>query len=401
MYEFPPTPEAAQLRLDHVRPKDYAHTRNSLDGAVTHLSPYLTHGFLSVPDVASAMYHQYRVGVQHKLIYELGWREYFQHMHHHLGEGIGQSLHEGVLPDSQYSQELPEDVRHACTRVPAIDNAIRMLYTTGYLHNHARLWVASYIVHLRKVHWRVAADWMYSHLLDGDLASNYLSWQWVAATGSSKPYLFNAELVEKFASEIWHSRGTSIDVSHELMEILAGSAATVAQVLKNELAWEEPAVTSEPPVHLGFTKPVVKEVADKQVWLVHPWALADLPADLPGDVVCLAVVFADQAQSHPWNALRWNFVGERMVALTPHRWFGTAHEVSEALAHAKGVQTVAHLCLPDLTSLSHVQLRPAPRLFRHIEKPMDSFSKWWVQVNRNVRHLQQLVYPLPARTSAP
>ena len=47
MYEFPPTPEAAQLRLDHVSPKDYAHTRNALDGAVTHLSPYLTHGFLS------------------------------------------------------------------------------------------------------------------------------------------------------------------------------------------------------------------------------------------------------------------------------------------------------------------------------------------------------------------
>ena len=400
MYEFPPTPEAAQLRLDHVSPKDYAHTRNALDGAVTHLSPYLTHGFLSVPDVASAMYHQYRVGVQHKLIYELGWREYFQHMHQQLGEGIGQSLREGVLPDSEYSTELPEDVRHACTRVPVIDNAIRMLYTTGYLHNHARLWLASYIVHLRKVHWRVAADWMYSHLLDGDIASNYLSWQWVAATGSNKPYLFNADTVEKFAPEIWHSRGTSIDVSYELMEILATSQATVAQVRKNELAWDEPAVFAEPPAELGFTKPVATDVTGKHVWLVHPWVLADLPADLPEDVVCVAVAFAEHTHAHPWNALRWNFVGERMAALTPHRWFGTAEDVLQALAGAQSVQTVAHLCLPDLAE-SKVQLRPAPRLFRQLDKPMDSFSKWWVQVNKNVRHLQQLVYPLPTRTPAP
>jgi deoxyribodipyrimidine photo-lyase len=396
MYEFPPTPQAAQLRLDHVSPKDYAHSRNALDGAVTHLSPYLTHGFLSVPDVASAMYHQYRVGVQHKLIYELGWREYFQHMHHHLGDGIAQSLHEGVLPESDYSTELPEDVRHACTRVPVIDNAIRMLYTTGYLHNHARLWVASYIVHLRKVHWRVAADWMYSHLLDGDVASNYLSWQWVAATGSNKPYLFNADTVEKFAPEIWHSRGTSVDVSYELMDILANSAATVAQVRKNELAWDEPAVFTEPPAELGFTKPAANDVMGKQVWLVHPWVLADLPNDLPADVLCVAVAFAEHTQAHPWNALRWNFVGERMAALTSHRWFGSTEEVLAALAGAQSVQTVAHLCLPDLFA-AHVQLRPSPRLFRHLDKQMDSFSKWWVQVNKNVRHLQQLVYPLPVR----
>ena len=396
MYEFPPTPEAAQLRLDHVSPKDYAHTRNALDGAVTHLSPYLTHGLLSVPDVASVMYHKYRLGVQHKLIYELGWREYFQHMHHHLGDGIGQSLHEGVLADESYSRELPEDLRHACTRVPAIDSAIRMLYTTGYLHNHARLWLASYVVHLRKVHWRVGADWMYSHLLDGDLASNYLSWQWVAATGSSKPYLFTAETVEKFAPEIWHSRGSSIDVSYELMDILAHSAATVTQVRKNELAWDEPEVLTAPPEVLGFEKPRAQVVADQHVWLVHPWALADLPTDLPAGVVCVAVAFSEHTQSHPWNALRWHFVGERMAALTPHCWFGSAEDVCQALAGAQSVQTLSHLCLPELTA-AQVQCRPPPRLFRHIEKPMDSFSKWWVQVNKNVRHLQQLVYPLPAR----
>lgn len=396
MYEFPPTPEAAQERLDLVNPRDYAHTRNALDGAVTHLSPYLTHGFLSVPDVANVMYHQHRLGVQHKFIYELGWREYYQHLHHHLGDGIAESLREGLLLESEYAAVLPEDVRHACTRVPAIDQAIRMLYTTGYLHNHARLWLASYIVHLRKVHWRVGADWMYSHLLDGDVASNYLSWQWVAATGSSKPYLFNAENVEQFAPEAWHSRGTAIDVNYETLEILATNPATVAQVRKNELAWDEPEVYLQPDPEFGFTTPLPQDVAGKHVWLAHPWALANLPDDLPADVVCVAVVFAEYLQAHPWNKLRWSFVGNRMMALATSRWFGSTTEILAALTHAESVTTVGHLCLPDL-SASSIDVRPAPRLFRHVEKPMDSFSKWWVQVNKNVRHLQQLVYPLPTR----
>jgi deoxyribodipyrimidine photo-lyase len=209
--------------------------------------------------------------------------------------------------------------------------------------------------------------------------------------------LFNAETVEKFAPEIWHSRGTSIDASYELIEILANSAATVAQVRKNELAWDEPEVCDTPPTSLGFNAPNAHDVAGKQVWLVHPWVLADLPNDLPADVVCVAVMFAEHAKAHPWNALRWNFVGERMAALTPHRWFGSRADVVQALAHAQGVHTVAHVCLPDLSD-APVQLRAAPRLFRQLDKPMDSFSKWWVQVNKNVRHLQQLVYPLPART---
>lgn len=397
MYEFEPTPQAARMRLEMINPKDYAHTRNALDGAVTYLGPYLTHGFLSVPDVAHVMYHQHRLGIQHKLIFELGWREYYQHLQHHLGEGIAQSLREGVLPESAYSHELPEDVRHGCTRVPAIDMAVRMLYGTGYLHNHARLWLASYVVHMRKVHWRVGADWMYRHLLDGDLASNYLSWQWVAATGSSKPYLFNADNVEQFAPAPWHSRGTAIDASYELIEILATNPATVAQAEKNELAWQEPSVSAEPPAEFGFTAPKPQDVSGKDVWLVHPWALADLPDDLPAEVCVVAVLCSDFLQAHPWNALRWQFVGQRMAHMTPHRWFASAQHVALALHQAKSVSLVDHLCLPSVEVWPFTR-RPAPRLFRHIEKPMDSFSKWWIQVNRNVRHLQQLVYPLPPKT---
>jgi hypothetical protein len=112
----------------------------------------------------------------------------------------------GPLPDAAYARELPAELRQAQTGVPAIDAAVRQLYATGTLHNHARMWLASYTVHLRKVHWRAGADWMLAHLLDGDLASNHLSWQWVASTFSHRPYIFNKENIQENGGKKWCER---------------------------------------------------------------------------------------------------------------------------------------------------------------------------------------------------
>ena len=397
MHEFPPHPAVALERLEHVNPRDYAYTRNAIEGGVTYLSPYITHGYLSVPDIARYMYHRHRLGVQHKFINELGWREYFQHLHVHLGdEGIAQPIRGGVLPDEAYSRELPEDVRFACTRVPVIDQAVQSLYTYGYVHNHARLWLASYLVHVRKVHWRVGADWMYGHLLDGDIASNYLSWQWVAGTLNDKPYLFTAKSIEPFTPESWHSRGTSIDVTDEMMDIFAHSQATVSQAESSEYGWQEPEVRATPPEGFALQAPDFAQVAGRMVWLVHPWQLADPPEALPEDAVCIAALWHESHAAHPWSARRWQFVLERMQAITPHVWWGSAQEVSQALSHARAVQTVAHLRLPEWSGVPWL-LQPMPRLFRALDKPCGSFSKWWVEVNRGVPHLQDLIYPRAPR----
>jgi deoxyribodipyrimidine photo-lyase len=196
---FAPTLPAAQARIAAVRPAAYARTRNALDGAVTGLSPYITHGLVTLTDVLTGVAARYALDVRHKFVFELGWRAYFRHVWQHRGAGILQSLHPGPLPDAEYAGELPTDIRQGRTGVPVVDEAVRMLYATGMLHNHARMWLASYVVHVRQVHWRVGADWLYGHLLDGDLASNHLSWQWVAGTGSREPYLFNADNVARYA----------------------------------------------------------------------------------------------------------------------------------------------------------------------------------------------------------
>jgi len=62
------------------------------------------------------------------------------------------------------------------------------------------MWMAAYLVHWRRVHWRAGADWFLEHLLDGDPASNHLSWQWVASCFSHKPYFFNRQNLERYSN---------------------------------------------------------------------------------------------------------------------------------------------------------------------------------------------------------
>ena len=218
---WPPTLAAARARLTAVQPEAYARSRNAVDGAVSGLSPYITHGILNLADALRGVAAGCDLPVNHRWVQELGWRAFFHHVWQHRGDGILQSLHAGPLPDAAYSLHLPDDLREGRTGLAVIDTAVRTLYATGYLHNHARMWLASYMVHLRKLHWRVGADWLYGHLLDGDLASNHLSWQWVAGTGSHKPYLFNNDNVARFAPAAWHSPGTVVDTSYEVLDQLA------------------------------------------------------------------------------------------------------------------------------------------------------------------------------------
>jgi deoxyribodipyrimidine photo-lyase len=61
------------------------------------------------------------------------------------------------------------------------------------------MWMAAWLVHWRHVHWKAGADWFLEHLLDGDPASNHLSWQWIASTFSHKPYFFNRDNLERYS----------------------------------------------------------------------------------------------------------------------------------------------------------------------------------------------------------
>ena len=391
---FPPTRQAALKSVSCVRPSDYARSRNAIEGAVTGLSPYITHGLLSLPEVLAGVIAKHSLDVQHKFVFELGWREYFRHVWAFRGDRIFESLREGLLPQAGYSALLPADIRQATTGVPVIDTAVRTLYSTGYLHNHARMWLASYVVHVRKVHWRVAADWLYGHLLDGDLASNHLSWQWVAGTGSSKPYLFNADNVARYAPANWHSPGSVIDQSYEALDRLARQPMHRARAEHEAPATDpapiEPPLLAEPPPELGWTRPDAAAVAGREVWLVHPWNLGDLPSSLPANTVVVGIFLTDFHRAWPWSEQRWRFVASRMAELAALRWQADATDMAAALKGARQVRSVdePHLA-PWLARLAACEA--APELFPAVDRRCDSFSQWWTRASHGLTSASDLL----------
>ncbi|MDX2220500.1 MAG: FAD-binding domain-containing protein [Burkholderiales bacterium] len=391
---LPPTRSAALARAGRVRPAAYARTRNHIDGAVTGLSPYLTHGIVTLREVLSDILSRERLAVEHKLVYEFGWREYFRHAWAHEGDGILQSLHAGPMPEDAYARTLPADIREARTGVPVIDESVRTLYATGTLHNHARMWLASYVVHLRRVHWRVGADWLVAHLLDGDLASNHLSWQWVAGTGSHKPYLFNAENVAKYAPPHWHSAGTVIDQTYEALDHIArGGVLPLSNTPGVTVATAEPELLALPPANLSIRIPDAKaaeELRGRDVWLVHPWALRAPPANVPNTVVVIGLYPREHHAAWPWPEARRRWVDAAMARIAPQRYVADSAALALLLQHAANIRSVAD---PHITRWLHdvATLDAAPILFPPVERRCTSFSQWWTRTTRGLRHAEELL----------
>jgi deoxyribodipyrimidine photo-lyase len=381
---FIPTLAAARARIAVVRPAEYARTRNTLGGAVSGLSPYITHGFVTLQDVLAGVAAHHALDMRHKFVFELGWRAYFRHVWQHRGDGILQSLHEGPLPDNVYARAMPADIRQRCTGVPVIDEAVRALYATGTLHNHARMWLASYVVHVRKVHWRAGADWLYGHLLDGDLASNHLSWQWVAGTGSRKPYLFNADNVARYAPASWHSPGSVVDASYEALDRLAREPGHIHAAPHGSLSQAEPQLCAEPPDDLGLTAPNAAAVKGRDVWLVHPWSLGELPAALTADTLVIGVFVADFHSAWPWSEQRWRFVGSRMAELAAERWHGDAASIGAALKGARSVRSIDEPHLAQWLA-RWAECAATPALFAPVDRRCDSFSQWWARTSCGVQ----------------
>jgi deoxyribodipyrimidine photo-lyase len=203
-FELAPTwggEQAARTSLLAFRATRYAASRNFLSGSVSRLSPYIRHGVLTLREVSQHVVKQ-AGGFQtvYKFVQELAWRDYWQRLYFDWGNGIWLDREEWKtgFAAAAYADDMPLDITQRATKLACIDAFSETLVTEGYLHNHARMWFAAYLVHWRRVKWQAGARWFLSHLLDGDPASNNLSWQWVASTFSNKPYIFNRENLERY-----------------------------------------------------------------------------------------------------------------------------------------------------------------------------------------------------------
>ena len=232
--------------MEQIDPPAYGRSRNYLDGTVTYLSPYLSRGVLSTDQVVQSIKAKgFKWEESEKLIQELAWRDYFQLVWARKKKLIEQDLLREQAPVLHH--EIPQAIVNAETGISAIDQGIQTLYKTGYLHNHLRMYIASICCNLAHSHWHHPAKWLYYQLLDGDLASNHLSWQWVSGTFSKKKYYANQENINRFCNT--DQKDTFLDCSYEELperEIPEALKPTVKFDLKTTLPeFPLPSLTNE------------------------------------------------------------------------------------------------------------------------------------------------------------
>lgn len=295
-------------KLNSFTTKNYKFTRNYLNGEVSQLSPYITHGVISMPQVAKQVIAHNGLKQAEHFLFQLGWREYFLKIWWNLGD----SVFEPVRSEQSfvYYDQLPESVLNASTGVVVLDEAVKSLYGLGYLHNHERMWLASVVCNTAKTQFSPGMSWMYYYLLDGDLASNTLSWQWVAGSFSSKKYLANQDNLNKYSKLV--QKGTFLDFEYPELARRAESDYCPTELLKRsdlEFPVNLPDVDGE----FVFDKIQAEWFAhaggENEVLLYHPWALSpEWFAENGGDKVRVLVFEPSHFSKFRISPMRVEFI---------------------------------------------------------------------------------------------
>jgi deoxyribodipyrimidine photo-lyase len=219
MVTFPPTRAAALARLQAFLPRAghaYANDRNrDLPGhpAVSTLSPYIRHRILTEPEVIAAVRQHHTPQEASKFLAEVHWRTYWKGWLE-LRPQVWRDYQRGVqaaLNRVATESGLRGQWQAACegrTGIDAFDHWAHELVATGYLHNHARMWFASIWIFTLRLPWELGADFFLRHLIDGDPASNTLSWRWVGGLHTpGKTYLATADNIAKNTDARYRPQG--------------------------------------------------------------------------------------------------------------------------------------------------------------------------------------------------
>ena len=230
---FPSSRQAALQRLKEfvqTGAADYARTRNFVKaghGNVSRFSAALRHRLISEEEVLAAVLAAHRFPAVEKFVQEVGWRTYWK----------------GWL--EQRPGVWTDYVALAAKPAPGIptDDTMRFftdeLRSTGYLHNHARMWWAAWWCHQQGLPWAAGARFFFDHLLDADAASNTLGWRWVAGLQTpGKAYLARRDNLAKY----WEDHGSVKDIDNRAGARIPTDTADRSRVDLPEYADAPPAI---------------------------------------------------------------------------------------------------------------------------------------------------------------
>ena len=183
-------PEAVKTLKTALRTQShYSTTHNDLDKQTTQLSAYLKFGCISIREAYKALHGK------RDIIRQLIWRDFYANILYSFPHVLGHAMKQKY--NKVHWHHNTNWFKAWCdgeTGYPVVDAGMRQLNETGYMHNRARLIVASFLTKTLLIDWREGEKYFASKLTDYDPASNNGNWQWVASTGAdSQPYfrIFN------------------------------------------------------------------------------------------------------------------------------------------------------------------------------------------------------------------
>jgi deoxyribodipyrimidine photo-lyase len=218
-----PTPSrrAGLQRLQDFLPgagTRYARSRNFDLGPGRHanvsmLSPYLRHRLVVESEVLQTVLQHHSAGAAEKFIQEVFWRAYFKGWlerrpsvwtdYRQSVDVLLRSLDEDPDLARRYAEAIDGN-----TGIDCFDAWAQELVSRGYLHNHTRMWFASIWAFTLGLPWQLGADFFLRHLIDGDPASNTLSWRWVCGLHTrGKTYLARASNIARFTHDRFSPQG--------------------------------------------------------------------------------------------------------------------------------------------------------------------------------------------------
>ena len=199
---------------------DYATARDRLDlDGTSRLSPHLAVGELHPRTLLAALGSDKAQEVFRR---ELAWREFYADvLFHHPASAdhyLNQRFSRMTYDTGEQAQRHLAAWQEGRTGYPLVDAAMRQLLRSGWMHNRARMLVASFLVKDLHLEWQQGADWFMQRLVDADVASNSHGWQWTAGSGTdAAPYFRvfnpttqakkfdpNGDYVRRYVAELRH-----------------------------------------------------------------------------------------------------------------------------------------------------------------------------------------------------
>jgi deoxyribodipyrimidine photo-lyase len=164
--------------------KNYNATHNDLNKQTTELSAYIKFGCVSIREV------YYSLHSKTALIRQLYWRDFYANIMYEFPRVLGHSLKPKYDKIKwHHNNNWFKAWCNGETGFPVVDAGMRQMNTTGYMHNRARLIVASFLVKILIIDWREGEEYFAKTLTDYDVANNNGNWQWISGGGAdSQPY---------------------------------------------------------------------------------------------------------------------------------------------------------------------------------------------------------------------